>query len=154
MEVITNSPQETQNLGREIGNYLINTKKGRGAAILALQGELGSGKTTFIQGLAKALGLPYRILSPTFIILREYSLQQQMYQKFYHLDLYRIKEQTELKDLGLDEIFSNPSNIVAIEWPERLGSKLPDGWLSFEFRISENNRRIIKFKSEINLKKH
>jgi len=138
MEIITKSAQETQSLGKKIG---LDLKSG---SLLALYGELGSGKTTFIQGLAKGLGIKKRILSPTFVFIRPYPLSPQG--TFYHVDLYRINEVTEATGLGLEEIFADPEAITVIEWAERIKEILPQKRREIFFDYLDENQRRIKIK--------
>jgi tRNA threonylcarbamoyladenosine biosynthesis protein TsaE len=105
----TNNANETQSIAEEI------SKSFKGGAI-ALSGELGAGKTTFVQGFAKGLGIKEKIISPTFLIIRQYPFSGKY---FYHIDLYRIEE-ADLDILGLKEILEDEENIILIEWPERL----------------------------------
>lgn len=132
MEVITKSARETFDLGKKIGSTL------KGGEILAFVGGLGAGKTTFIQGLAEGIGIKNKIVSPTFILMREYD-------NFYHLDLYRLEGdiEKEVRDLGLFDIWRDFKNIVAIEWAEKLEIKWPKNtkWIRFE-NINEDERRI------------
>lgn len=125
---ISNSHLETKKIGEEFGK---NLKKGY---VICLYGNLGAGKTTFVQGMAKGLGIERRIISPTFVILRSYKIKNQKskvkiasqnLKVFYHIDLYRIENEKEIEGLGLEEILNDKNSIVAIEWPEKLGSKLP-----------------------------
>ena len=142
MEITTKSAQETQNLGASIGHSLIKNarlrqdfggqSRGNTATILTLSGELGSGKTTFTQGLALGLGIKNRILSPTFILSREYPLNNILFIKLIHIDLYRGEKLEDFASLGLDEIFANPANLVVIEWPERL-RELPRNAIKIKF---------------------
>lgn len=136
MEIITQSPRETQKLGQKIGSDL---KSGRlKKRILCLFGDLGSGKTTFIQGLAKGLGIEKRITSPTFVFVKKYGLA------FYHVDLYRIEKLEEAKGLGLEEIFSDPQAIVAVEWAEKIKEILPKKRINLWFNyLNQNERKII-----------
>ncbi|MDD5433390.1 MAG: tRNA (adenosine(37)-N6)-threonylcarbamoyltransferase complex ATPase subunit type 1 TsaE [Candidatus Pacebacteria bacterium] len=134
---ITNSAQETQKLA---GKILVDLKKNmplNKALVLALQGNLGSGKTTFIQGVAKFLKIKGRITSPTFVILKRF-------RNFYHFDCYRLQKPEEILELGWEEIINNPNNIVAVEWPEKIKKFLPKQtvYLKFKF-IDENHREII-----------
>lgn len=107
---------------------------------MALSGNLGSGKTTFIQGLAKGLGIKQRIISPTFILMREYTTkfkcQMPNVKTFYHIDFYRLEKdvESELRNLGIEEIWGKRENIVAIEWAEKVKSVLPKNtiWVVFE----------------------
>ncbi len=140
MAVVTKSAQETQALGEKIGNNL------KGGEILALYGELGSGKTTFLQGLAKGLGIKERILSPTFIMMRQYPLainHQPSIMNFYHIDLYRIENEKDIEGLGLEEIWSDPKNIIAIEWAEKIKKVLPKKRIDIFFEYVEGEERRI-----------
>ena len=108
---------------------------------MALVGDLGAGKTTFIQGLAEGLGIKERINSPTFIILREYSHPDFM---FYHVDLYRLEGDfsKELENLGLTTIMAERQSVVVIEWADKIKDLLPQNtkWLNFE---EQGDERII-----------
>jgi tRNA threonylcarbamoyladenosine biosynthesis protein TsaE len=135
VQKVTKSVIETQELAKEIAT----TVQG---GVLALYGDLGSGKTTFVQGLAKSLGIKQRIISPTFIIMREYDVTDAK-GKFYHIDLYRTELARDITLLGLKEIMEDTKNIVVIEWPEKLGAFLPKQAKKIQFRyISENEREI------------
>lgn len=144
IQTITKNAQETSEFGKKIGNSLRPIDKG-GAVVYCLFGELGSGKTTFIQGFARGLGITSRLLSPTFIIVRRYSLQQKFIY-FYHIDLYRITSRNELEGLGLAEILSDPKSIVAIEWAEKLGKMLPNERTDIHFDTMEDGRHKINIK--------
>lgn len=149
---ITQSSQETSRVGEELGNYLKQDKKGKSlecgkvkrqsAEIICLYGDLGSGKTTFVQGLAKGLGIMTRLLSPTFIIVRRYKLARQNY--FYHLDLYRLHSGGELPELGIQDIFTDNNCIVAVEWAEKMGVFLPQRRIDIHFQVLENGTHKIK----------
>jgi tRNA threonylcarbamoyladenosine biosynthesis protein TsaE len=156
MEVTTKNAEETKELGRKVGSKLGQKRKDRErriqATVLALTGELGSGKTTFLQGLAEGLGIKKRIISPTFIIIRTYDKSQNTndlkvseLKTFHHIDLYRIEGNIgdELKNLGMDEIFSDPANVVAIEWAEKAKDYLPENttWINFSYK-GQNMRSI------------
>jgi len=118
----------------------------RRAFVLALQGDLGGGKTTFLQGLAKGLGIKERILSPTFVLMKRFPIKNKKsgFKDFYHFDCYRIKSQKDLSVLDFKKIVSDPFNIVAIEWAERIKKTLPSDsfFLKFEF-IDKTARKII-----------
>jgi len=135
--IVTKSPKETQELGK---NLAASVKRGEAPRIICLHGELGSGKTTFVQGFAKGLGLTQtRLLSPTFIIVRRYKLSPGE-KFFYHIDLYRMQNEEISESLGLSEIFADPENYVAIEWSERLGDNLPDSRLDIRFQALESGQ--------------
>lgn len=129
----TATPEETRQRGETIGQ---NLKPGD---ILLLFGELGSGKTTFIQGLARGLKVTEYVTSPSFIIVSEHAGPV----KLYHVDLYRLTaDRQDIEDLGLDEYFDSPA-VTVVEWAERLGDSLPKKFLRLDFAIiSETERRI------------
>lgn len=148
--VITNNFKETQELGHDFAKVL---DKGD---IVCLYGDLGSGKTTFVQGLAEGLGIKQRIISPTFIIIRQYDLKSSAFAKasvgkqnskfFYHVDLYRVGSERDLEGLGIGEIINNKNNIVVIEWAEKLKSFLSAKRIDIEFFYKKNNTRKITFR--------
>lgn len=134
-EIISVSAQQTKEIARSIGERL------RKGDILALSGELGSGKTCFTGGLARGLGVneKYQITSPTFTLINEYPARYTL----YHFDIYRIKDYSEFEDLGYEEYF-NGEGIVVIEWAEKVAKILPVKtiFINFEY-VDENERRII-----------
>lgn len=138
MVYTTSSSEETQKLGQTLAQ---NYQKG---AILALFGPLGSGKTTFVQGLAQGLGITDRLISPTFILMRQYSIPGNIKGKLFHLDLYRLNNTTQIKELGLEEIFSNPNNLVIIEWAEKLKDLQPNNTTEIHFKNTGKNSRKIR----------
>ncbi|MDO8451489.1 MAG: tRNA (adenosine(37)-N6)-threonylcarbamoyltransferase complex ATPase subunit type 1 TsaE [bacterium] len=111
--------------------------------IFCLSGELGSGKTTFVQGFAKGLGISGRLLSPTYIIVRRYSIPQSSFALF-HGDFYRIETPREGETLGLPDIFSDPSAIVVLEWPERIAEALPKSRTHVYFSVDSDEKRTIR----------
>jgi tRNA threonylcarbamoyladenosine biosynthesis protein TsaE len=134
-EYITNSSEETQKLGEQFAESL------NLGDFVAFYGNLGSGKTTFIQGLAKGLGITRRIISPTFIIARHYELKNG---SFYHIDLYRTESKHDLLSIGLNQIIEDKTNIVALEWAEKMGDILPNKRVDINFEyLGDNKRRII-----------
>jgi tRNA threonylcarbamoyladenosine biosynthesis protein TsaE len=145
MEFITKSARETQKLGEKIGN---NLKSG---GLICLYGDLGSGKTTFIQGLAKGLGVKKRVLSPSFILMRQYLKSNTKNQKldFFHIDLYRIQNEKEAESLGLKELWSDPKNVIAIEWPEKIESILLEKRVNIHFEYVGENERKIKINDQL-----
>lgn len=133
----TNSHEETVLLGKQLGERVSS------GMVIALFGDLGSGKTTFVQGLAKGLGVPedYYVTSPSYTIINEYPGKFRL----FHVDLYRISDPVELEDLGFDEIIDSPS-IVAIEWPERLPGDYLPAYLAVVFETVDADTRKISMK--------
>lgn len=134
----SSSPEQTQKIAQKLA---LKYQKG---GVFALIGPLGSGKTTFTQGFAKSLGITQRLISPTFIIMKQYGLPENKKGKFYHLDLYRLDTQVQMEELGIKEIFENPHNIILIEWAEKLGKLLPPKTIKVEFKLLAKNQREIK----------
>lgn len=137
-KIITNNFVETQQIGLEFAKTL------KGGEVICLYGDLGSGKTTFVQGLAKGLGIEKKIISPTFIIMRTYRIQNS--KNFYHVDLYRIAESKDVESLGLLEIMKDKDNIVVIEWPERIEDLLPEKRIDIIFAYLDEDKREIVVK--------
>lgn len=132
LKLTTKSPEQTQKLGYLIGKRL------KAGDVVALFGDLGSGKTCLIQGIAKALQVKEgAVNSPTFTLINEYQGNIPV----YHIDLYRIRKAEELSDLGLEEyLYSH--GLCAVEWADRIEEFLVDGFLRVEiFWESENSRR-------------
>ncbi len=140
MEIHTSNIKETHQLAEKIATLINNNELGN---IICLYGELGSGKTTFVQGLGNSLGINQVLPSPTFVIQREYDLNKGRFKKFYHLDLYRIEKEQEIKNLGLKDIFLDNSVLVAIEWADRMINKPKDRVdIRFEY-VDETKRKIV-----------
>lgn len=98
-----------------------------GPCIILFSGNLGAGKTTFIQTLAKQLGVVEQITSPTFTMMRRYTISNhEKFEQLYHFDLYRIEDTHELDRIGWEEALSDPKGLVCVEWPERAGDRLPE----------------------------
>lgn len=131
-DAITNSEEETQKVAFDFAKEL------KAGDVVALYGDLGAGKTVFAKGIARGLGIKTKITSPTFIFQKTYKGTLLL----HHLDLYRAKSIKELQGLALDEIFSD-GVLVVVEWPDRLGEKLPSNRWDVEItKQSENARRI------------
>lgn len=141
---ITKNAGETKELGREIAKQILAAKNKDHAIVVDLKGDLGGGKTTFLQGLAAGMGIKEKILSPTFVIMKKFKVPDSDFSHFYHIDCYRLKSSKELTELGFSEIVSSPKNIVAVEWPEVAADILPKDAIKINFRfIGESEREII-----------
>lgn len=113
------------------------------ALLLGLLGDLGSGKTTFVKCVGRALGISETITSPTFIIEKIYKIDHSHFDHVIHIDAYRLEEPAELVHLGWQEIIDNPKNIILLEWPEKVLSILPESTSTINFKfINENEREI------------
>ena len=129
-EVISKSAAETRAAGQALAYIL---KKGMILPrVITLYGELGSGKTTFVQGFAKGLGITGRLVSPTFIIVRRYTIPKDLF-SFYHIDLYRTFSLGDLEQIGVADILSDIHGIIAFEWAQKLGKYLPNERIDVHF---------------------
>ncbi len=143
MDHITSTEEETHRIARDILENSIQNKERPTATVLALSGDLGSGKTTFVKGVANALGITTRITSPTFVIERRYPISFKNLSLFIHCDAYRLESGAELEALGWTEDTENAANIICIEWPENVSSFLPeDAFYIYFDTLSETERRI------------
>jgi tRNA threonylcarbamoyladenosine biosynthesis protein TsaE len=106
--------------------------------VVGLAGDLGAGKTRLVQGAAGALGVQGPVLSPTFMLVREYDGEPPM----HHVDAYRLSGPLELEDLGLEDVLS-PDAVVFVEWADRVVAALPDSWLELVLHIGDDDHREI-----------
>jgi len=137
IEITTHNPEQTRALGRCIGQQLM-----RGIT-LRLYGNLGSGKTCFVQGLARGLAVTddYDITSPTYTLINEYPGRLPL----FHIDLYRLGGSVDAETIGLWEIFGDDDAVAAVEWAERLPDEAwPDRNLKLDFTASNDQSRTIR----------
>lgn len=158
---LVQTQQLAQILAREIKSWL-----GKRPLILALEGELGSGKTTFAQGLAGALGIREKVLSPTFVLLKVYKLPAlgrpaplksrafelraglagKKFRHLIHIDCYRLDSPQDLIQLGFKDLLKDQDAVLMIEWADRIKSLLPKNILRIKFKHEKNpQERTIKF---------
>jgi tRNA threonylcarbamoyladenosine biosynthesis protein TsaE len=133
MEFISHSPAETEALGEKFGRVA------QPGFIFALSGDLGAGKTQFVKGLARGLGVTARVHSPTFTLVNEYGGGQL---KLFHLDLYRLETPAQILSAGIEE-FLSPDGVAVIEWAERMMNE------EFRMKNKEAKQRMIFVKIEI-----
>lgn len=126
---VTGSAEETKALAAQFAKEL---KEG---ITLCLHGELAAGKTTFTQGLGEYYGLD-RMTSPTYVIVHQYPVTppESPITTFYHVDLYRLKNYWEIKAFSIDELWDDKSNLIVVEWPERLETYLPKSRYEINFK--------------------
>lgn len=138
MQHVTTTPTETQTLAKEFVRHSMVHN------VIALEGDLGGGKTTFVQGLAEGLGLTSPVTSPTFMLLKIYALRNHpQYKKLIHCDLYRVQGWNEIAELALDELWNDPTNLMVIEWSERIKEKLPAKHHHIRFDHQDGDQRNI-----------
>ncbi|EKD56434.1 MAG: hypothetical protein ACD_58C00191G0001 [uncultured bacterium] len=149
--IITKSNVETKELAQKLAHSL------KGGEVLALSGDLGVGKTTFTRGLAKGLGIEEKITSPTFVLLKQYKISQNLKLKtqnenlklkiknlnLIHIDAYRMRDEQDALNIGIADFLGRSDTITIIEWPEKIKQILPKNtiWINFK-HINENKREI------------
>ena len=133
-QITTRSPDETQKLGETIGKWIEHP------LVIGLSGDLGSGKTAFVQGLAAGLEVPseYYITSPTFTLINEYPGRLPL----FHVDLYRLDGVSDFEDIGLNDLLYDQA-VTAIEWAEKMSNDLPAEHLAMTFEITKDDYRNI-----------
>lgn len=137
--MISDSPEKTKRIAAEIAKRL------RSGDVIALEGDLGSGKTTFVQGLAVGLGVAKEeyVRSPTFTIVNEYEGKSPL----YHIDLYRLGGEDEIEALGLEEYFEG-DGVTVVEWADRFRQSLPERTKRIAFKVVDEMRREIDLPEE------
>ncbi|MDD4624797.1 MAG: tRNA (adenosine(37)-N6)-threonylcarbamoyltransferase complex ATPase subunit type 1 TsaE [Candidatus Paceibacterota bacterium] len=158
MQIETAGHKKTQELGKIFAQEILRKEPQGKAVVLALTGDLGGGKTTFCQGIAKGLGVKNKITSPTFNIFKKFKIplygrgafQKKKFQYFYHFDCYRLLGPKDLKELGFKDIVSSPENVVLLEWAEKVEKVLPKDsvWLHFDFTGKTKRKILLDKKGE------
>ena len=146
LTIETAAAVETRRLGEMLGHYA------RGGQVLALHGDLGAGKTPFVQGLAAGLGVQARVTSPTFVLVNDYDAGGTLH--LVHVDTYRLGNGgggvlDEAATFGLDDFLDDPEAVIAIEWAERVAPLLPSDHLHVSLAVAEGSpdERIIRFRA-------
>jgi len=134
--IVTKKASDTIRLGKRFASHLAS------GDVVALVGELGSGKTTFTKGVAEGLGVKdsKRVNSPSFVIVKEYEGALPL----YHFDLYRLKGKSALETTGYEEYFWG-DGVCVIEWADKITDLLPEGHMRVEISFGKNEERAIKF---------
>lgn len=133
LDIISHSPAQTRRLGARLGAHA------QPGDIYCLEGDLGSGKTVFVQGIGEGLGVTTPVVSPTFVLVNVYRSAPGR-PTLYHLDLYRITDSQEALDFGLEDYLYG-DGVVVIEWAERVRSILPPEYLWIAFRHLDATKR-------------
>ena len=134
MELLSHSPEDTEDIGARLAEQL------EPGAVVAFTGDLGAGKTAFTRGLARGLGIPDRITSPTFTIVNEYEGGRL---PLFHFDLYRMDSPEELFDIGWEDYLAR-GGVCAVEWSENIADALEEDAIRVDIRRGEHDdQRII-----------
>lgn len=136
MKIVSTAPAYTYELGKKIASVLPL------GAVLGLKGDLGAGKTLFVQGLAAGLDVADEVTSPTFALLNIYEGSKNL----YHFDLYRLDEAEQLYDIGFYEYAAPQDGIAVIEWPDKFMAQMPSECIYIEIkRGADENERVLTF---------
>lgn len=154
MKYLIKSEKDLEKLAEDI-LVLATDKKYNHAAVLALQGELGAGKTTFTKSLARILGINESITSPTFVIQKTFSINtanfknsaeafsKNIFAQLIHIDSYRLDLSAELAHLGWHDLLNQKENLIVVEWPERIADILPAQHILLKFsHVDETTREV------------
>jgi tRNA threonylcarbamoyladenosine biosynthesis protein TsaE len=133
VDLVTHAPDETRKSAAALAELLIP------GDVVSLTGELGAGKTAFVQGAARALGVEEPVISPTFVLVREYRGEMPI----YHVDVYRLDRMQEVHDLGFEDLL-DPAGVVFVEWGDAVESVLPDSHLRVEITAPDEQTRRLK----------
>ena len=134
LDVVTETAEDTRKAAAALAELLVP------GDVISLTGDLGAGKTTFVQGAARGLGVTDRVASPTFVLVREYRGDVPV----YHVDVYRLDRLQEVIDLGFEDLL-DPSGVVFVEWGDAVASLLPDEHLRVELRTEDGDARRLSF---------
>lgn len=140
--VVTKTLDETQALARE---WLASLSPREEALVVGLYGNLGAGKTTFTQAVARELGIKDIVNSPTFVIEKIYETKHPHFKRLIHIDAYRLESASELQVLKFEELVFNKNNLILIEWPEKVAEILPEDHVSIKFTFVNEETRQIDF---------
>ncbi|HXK39651.1 MAG TPA: tRNA (adenosine(37)-N6)-threonylcarbamoyltransferase complex ATPase subunit type 1 TsaE [Candidatus Paceibacterota bacterium] len=137
----------------ELLGGLVPRDDGR-ATVLALSGDLGSGKTAFVKALARHLGVEEHVTSPTFVIMKTYNIQPTTndgngFGRLVHIDAYRMQSAAELSVLGWEGLLADPANLIALEWPELVEDVMPEDALTLAFEHVDETTRSVHSKIQI-----
>ncbi|MFP4015769.1 MAG: tRNA (adenosine(37)-N6)-threonylcarbamoyltransferase complex ATPase subunit type 1 TsaE [Halanaerobiales bacterium] len=135
--ITTNSEEETHNIGQQIGSMV------EPGQIILLSGKLGAGKTILTQGICDGLGVDEDVTSPTYNLINEYEGDLTV----YHMDLYRLEEEEDLYDLGIEDYLES-DGIIIIEWPDLVYDLIPPDFIYIKIGVEEKEVRKISFEAE------
>ena len=133
IELVTRAPDETRKSAAALAELLVP------GDVVSLTGDLGAGKTAFVQGAARALGVEEPVVSPTFVLVREYRGEMPI----YHVDVYRLDRMQEVHDLGFED-FLDPGGVVFVEWGDAIEALLPDSHLRVELTSGDDETRRLR----------
>lgn len=146
MEIFSENLEETQAIAFFLFDFIQKIPPGllKKALVISLEGQLGSGKTEFLKGIAKRARIKEKVLSPTFLLMKSFKLTKGPFTKLWHLDCYRLNTEREFRDLGIEEIFDDNRNLIFIEWGDKVKKILPSDCWRMKFIVRGEQKRLLK----------
>lgn len=144
MKYISKNLGETAKIAEDFLNTISPSNK---SCVVALQGDLGAGKTAFSKAVGEILGVTENVTSPTFVIEKIYPINWKGFKNLIHIDAYRIEKDSELLHLGWEEIVQEAENLVLIEWPENVSGIIPEDAKRINFKFIDEDTREISYES-------
>ena len=138
----TFTQKEIPRIAQEI---IASLKMEDNATVVALSGDLGAGKTTLTQAIARELGISENVISPTFVIMKSYPINKGIHANLVHIDAYRLDSHKELERLGWAELIADSKNLILIEWPERVAEIMPEHFRKISLSHKNDEEREIEF---------
>lgn len=141
METLVYTQLELSDAAKKLLEYASGNRVSDTATIIALSGNLGAGKTTLVQELAKIMGVIEQITSPTFVVMKRYQTTHPVFLELFHIDAYRIEQDEEMEVLGFLEWIKNSQALICIEWPEKISSLIPKSAISVSLEMVDDHTR-------------
>ncbi len=148
VRVLYKKPDTLEFAAQEAKRLLRRRKRSGRAAVFALYGNLGAGKTTFVQGFGKRMGIRRRMLSPTFVFMKRYAIHAASFRVVYHYDLYRMRSKNDAEHLFLPDALKDGRAIVLIEWPEKIIRMIPKPYRTIRFSHRKTGGRGVLAKGQ------
>ncbi|MBY0538764.1 tRNA (adenosine(37)-N6)-threonylcarbamoyltransferase complex ATPase subunit type 1 TsaE [Patescibacteria group bacterium] len=143
---VVSSVEELKGVAGELlGLWKQSNRRDDEAVVVALSGDLGAGKTTFIQQLAQILGIDETVTSPTFVIMKSYETTDVVFETLVHMDAYRIEDDAELAPLNFPAILERPKSLICIEWAERISTFLPSHTIKMDLELLPHGKHQVTY---------
>ncbi len=140
---------ELEGVSTELVSRLAAISSDGSATVVALHGDLGAGKTTLVQAIARTLGVTETVTSPTFVVMKQYEIEHADFTTLVHIDAYRIETTDEMRPLGFAQLLAEPRTLICIEWAERIATLLPDTTVHMSLELNADGTRTLTYGNKI-----